>query len=854
MSDKISSKDVIDPKIKEELLAISKATDDVIAKFQLLASVSKQVDTELKKGVTTQVQLNKAKQTTAENTKKVSDVEKDVLKIKEQNYQVLTKMVAEQSKENKTLEETKLKRSEQNKTIKESIALAKTEAGSIARLTAENKKLTKERDAVNTKTVEGQKKIAQLNAKINENNKAINQNKSLLEQQKNNVGNYGSAWDKAKMAVGVFAAGLAAASGAIRFAKSVLESTKNSNDIYQASIQGITGAYDVLKKSIATLSFNHLIDRMREAASAAWDYQMSMNELGDMMRSYKIQEAEARAVTDRLRESMNDETIAIEDRIALTEKLRASEKSLLELRKGILTEISDAEIDKLSAKIGLSKEELKIMLRTYTATKQIREEAVKYNESRNVFKGVDVTATDEERSEAIKKSGALFKAAFEGNKNFDAYTASLTGVSKEVLLYAEAIKLYGNATDVELDKIAQSLIEVANAESEYISNSLKATKKKQSLEKELREDELKLNQETEKEREKALQDYESAVKQMHADAYNSYNENTQKRINLATEEFINGKRSAQALSDEMITITIEETEKKLEYAKTYGLDIIDIETTLTNLKKQLKDAELSDFEKTEEAKRAKAEETAKLTAKYDQQLFDTKKDIGYQLFDLNSVLSERQISKVEEEKEAEIEAAGDNEREKVRIEERYAKRVASIKRQQAITDKGMAIFEIGISTAQAIMKTTSELGLPAAIPFNIATGLLGALQAATVLAKPIPKFFKGTKGFEGGLAEVGERGFELLEMPNNKVGITPDKATTMFLPKGTNVYTHEESKQILANNGNLDISELIKEQRLTRKALANVPIHNTTFDENGMRYIIKRGGQTTIYADKYLRS
>jgi hypothetical protein len=104
-------------------------------------------------------------------------------------------------------------------------------------------------------------------------------------------------------------------------------------------------------------------------------------------------------------------------------------------------------------------------------------------------------------------------------------------------------------------------------------------------------------------------------------------------------------------------------------------------------------------------------------------------------FDLFNSIGDARIAKLEENAATEIALAGDDARKKKAIEKNLADEVAKIKRGQAIADKAQALFNIAISTAQNIVKGPSAL-----IPLYIA---LGAIQAAAVAARPIPKFEKG---------------------------------------------------------------------------------------------------------------
>jgi hypothetical protein len=123
--------------------------------------------------------------------------------------------------------------------------------------------------------------------------------------------------------------------------------------------------------------------------------------------------------------------------------------------------------------------------------------------------------------------------------------------------------------------------------------------------------------------------------------------------------------------------------------------------------------------------------------------------------DLSKQASENRIADITAGSEAElnaINASTETERQKERQRAALAKRTAMIisaeKTKQAKQDKALALFDIAVNTASSIVKTGAQLGYPAAIPFQVAAGIIGALQLAAVAAKPIPKFERG--GVVGG--------------------------------------------------------------------------------------------------------
>ena len=110
---------------------------------------------------------------------------------------------------------------------------------------------------------------------------------------------------------------------------------------------------------------------------------------------------------------------------------------------------------------------------------------------------------------------------------------------------------------------------------------------------------------------------------------------------------------------------------------------------------------------------------------------------------------------------------------------------------QAVWDKATSAAQTGIATAEAIMTTIANMGMPLAIPFVTAAATIGAIQIATILATPIPSYVEGTKdssGHRGGTALVGDGGKHEVIMYSGKAWITPDIPTLVDIPKGAQVF------------------------------------------------------------------
>jgi hypothetical protein len=123
--------------------------------------------------------------------------------------------------------------------------------------------------------------------------------------------------------------------------------------------------------------------------------------------------------------------------------------------------------------------------------------------------------------------------------------------------------------------------------------------------------------------------------------------------------------------------------------------------------------------------------------------------------DLSKVTSENRIADIETTQSKELEAIENStllerDKEKARVEtnKKASQAIAVEKRKQAIADRALAVFEIGINTAVAISKAIAASPLTGGLPFSAIAAVLGAAQIAAVLAKPIPKLERG--GLIGG--------------------------------------------------------------------------------------------------------
>jgi len=147
-----------------------------------------------------------------------------------------------------------------------------------------------------------------------------------------------------------------------------------------------------------------------------------------------------------------------------------------------------------------------------------------------------------------------------------------------------------------------------------------------------------------------------------------------------------------------------------------------------------------------------------------------------------------EYSRLERQKEFSIAFAGESSTAKEEIERQYEERKRAIARREAEAQKRLAIFNIAIDTAQAVVAALPN------IPLSIVMGVLGAAQIAMVSSRQIPEFWKGTDNAPEGLAWTQEKGAEVItDKKGNVKTIGNNKGAQLtYLSKGDKVYKSQQ--------------------------------------------------------------
>lgn len=258
-----------------------------------------------------------------------------------------------------------------------------------------------------------------------------------------------------------------------------------------------------------------------------------------------------------------------------------------------------------------------------------------------------------------------------------------------------------------------------------------------------------------------------------------------------------------------------------------------------------------------------ATSTALAVSEAFQQAFNTISQASQASFD-------REFERLEQQKEISLAFAGDSTTAKEEIERQYEERRKAIQRKQAQSEKRMAMFNIGVNTAQAIVATLAKTPPPAGIPFAIAMGAIGAAQLALVASQSIPAFEKGGV-HDGGLMLVndakGSNYREVIETPDGKLSSPTGRNVVMNAPKGTKIHTPEQwdvklnsmlmdvGISPIGNIPKIEIKNGITKDEMTQimSKFANKDNYEFSIDENGIKKMITRNGQKVNILNSRLR-
>jgi hypothetical protein len=866
---------ILSKQLKSELVDLNKEIDNLVVKFNGIINSSKQITSQLNAGTKSFTDTSTAAKNVSSNMDILAKSEIEVQKIQQKTIDILAKTKVERSEEAKQLEKLQQVRSNQSKQIKEEIKLMDSEAGSIDRLTAENKKLMAERNKLSTTTTTGTKRIAEINKEINKNTRIIRDNTDSWAQQKMNIGNYSSTLaglpgPLGKVSNGISSMGKAlyallinpviltivALTAACMGLYKAIASTDEGAVALKGKIEGLKAVMDALRqKTLEGIEyFKGLGERVKETTTNFIDSHPVLMKVAKGFALIFMPITKVAAALKLLKKAIPE----------TSSELKRIREAGAEYIKG-LDEIEDSENNYLSNRADIADKISKLNFLSMDKSKSKKERAEALAESMKLsqeMKAIDKTFVDDRLDTEMKyladKSVATKKVTAEEIRQF------LMLSDEEQKNAKESLKFLRNNNEAKFNELEKLYEKSKGIETSYYDENRRNMSRLSGFREQL-------DKEDADRRKKVIED---KLKDIEAGA--------EAEINIIKGLYLKGVVSEQQFAIEILKIQIDSSEKQLIVANLTAEQKLSIESKLMDARLNLKKADdlqiqtlfkdNADFEKSiieENAKeviaveeeitkstldeieaRAKAEEEAAEEKKKRQQaLLDT----SAMVFDTLDIMRQTELANIDAEEAYKLSLVGDNVEARERIEKEAAEERKKVQRKEAQAAKAEGLFKAAINTAMGITGALTIMPPPVGIALAIIIGILGAIQIAAIASKPIPKFAKGKKDFEGGIAEVGEQGRELL-INHGKIGITPGKPTLMNIQKGTDIIPNYLTELYLKGGiSENKLDELISEERATRKAIISRPVSETQLTDRGLKRFYRSENSRVEWIDTYIR-
>lgn len=529
----------------------------------------------------------------------------------------------------------------------------------------------------------------------------------------------------------------------------------------------------------------------------------------DALAEYDKLLKESSISTGKQAEAISPLIKAQQDLLKQARELPQNTEEEIAVRNQKIKVIQD-EIDRLN-NLGLaSKKEI-------NEAKKVQKDALKLSQDRAK---AEAKAAQELAQIQIKAEADAQKKILENNKK--SYEERMAAANEFEERQAESLI---QARDYQMAELRKSYKDISDVQFRQQAANQIAT-----IEAKLQAELTKLSDEGGKLRETIYKDYLdkqiSALSDAQRERIGEIDENEQAALAKLSERFAQGEIRQTDYEKKKLNVAREYAKQRLELEITSIKDMLDVsglsDKQREDLTKKLLEAEVKYNKWANDQKIKDDDDAAKKRLEIEKQLSDKRKELIQEVGDLIMTLfsaeTERNLAKLDEQseqndewREKELERIESQQEQGVIAEEqaeaqkkmitdqakRREKELESQRKQilerQAKFEKAAAIANIGISTAQAIMRLWVNPGFPAATALTAVVAALGAVQIANVIAKPIPKYKEGTDYHSGGLAIVGDGGrAELGQLPSGEMFKTPSVSTLTYLPEGTRIYPDYE--------------------------------------------------------------
>lgn len=321
-------------------------------------------------------------------------------------------------------------------------------------------------------------------------------------------------------------------------------------------------------------------------------------------------------------------------------------------------------------------------------------------------------------------------------------------LEKQAEVYAKAeaeiqklqLALMKDGTEKQL---AQLRFDIDQRKAALRGNTAQIAKQQELLEEEFLQKSIQIKKEASEKQKKELEKIENAriekKKQQYETEIQLLEETYQKQQLIITQKAVtrledgdDQKEVQETLKKELLENEENFIQAKKQIEEKFGKDSVKTQQEIEKLKL---DAALDRIDKEKHAEAAAAKEKT-------EQIQNTIGNVGdfiNQISALNQAALDADLSKIEANKQRELQAAGNNEARKQQIEEKFAKQKEAEEKKAAKKQQAISIAQTIVNTAQSIVKTGATMGYPLAIPFQAIAAAIGAKQIQAIRAQAFEK-------------------------------------------------------------------------------------------------------------------
>lgn len=398
-------------------------------------------------------------------------------------------------------------RTQENLTKKLTSANAEN-AGTIAKLEAENAKLRNEQKSLNLETKEGIKRNNEINSTIDKNTAFIKKSSDSYVQQKMNIGNYASALDGLGVNIGGVVQGfigmtkaawafiatpigavIAAIVVAVTAVYNIFKKFQPVLDWIEQKFAAVSAVISVVKDAFLALfsgtkslseSFSGLGDAMADAAKRAQALKKAQQDLQDQQALLIESDAKAKRQIDELLLQSKDRTKSEEERIKLIDEALKIEEDAYNTKKKLAEDEYNQMVEQIAIDNRLTEQEKKNLAEKGAAyllelqnTKAIDDEEVKSFAELSAKKEQILNESIVIREKAINRQNALLEKQQADEEKLrekekaakdKALEEEKKRLSEQEKVYDETLNRQAEAAKLYWDLIKKSMDEAADYE------------------------------------------------------------------------------------------------------------------------------------------------------------------------------------------------------------------------------------------------------------------------------------------------------------------------------------------------------------------------------------------------------